>query len=191
MHTLLKNIISAPSEQAVDRAAALFYSRSLKKGQTVLRQNDIWSKAYLIETGLLRMHVIGFDGKEFNKSFHFEGALICPLTAEMEQQPSLFAITALEASRIWEAPVAEFRSVLGEYELWETLHTRLLERLISQKLQREYDLLTLDGTSRYLKLCQTEPKLVARVPVAQLAGYLGLTDVSLSRIRRGLKHLPD
>ncbi|OZG70022.1 hypothetical protein BTA51_28250 [Hahella sp. CCB-MM4] len=185
--TILQRAIAIPDKQALADIEALFQHRSLKKGQTLLHQGDLWTRAFAIESGLLRMHVIDPNGKEFNKNFHLEGTLICPLTTDMEKKPSLFAVTALENSVIWEAPVIDFRSVLGDYGLWEPLRTRLLERLLNDKLQREYDLLTLDGTSRYQNFCHSQSSLAARIPLAQLASYLGLTDVSLSRIRRGLK----
>ncbi len=187
LHTILRDFLSFPYEEVVADIEALFQLRSLKKGQTLLQQNDLWTRAFIVESGLLRMHVIDLNGREFNKSFHFEGALIFPLTTEMEGKPSLFAITALESSKIWEAPVARFRTILDEHGVWEPLHTRFLKRVVNEKIQREYDFLTLDGTSRYLKFCESHPQLADRIPLAHLASYLGLTDVSLSRIRRSLK----
>jgi hypothetical protein len=70
--------------------------------------------------------------------------------------------------------------------LWEPLRAELRGRLLDQKLRREHDLLTLNGSSRYRQLCEDSPQLAARIPLVHLASYLGLTDVSLSRIRRRL-----
>ena len=61
----------------------------------------------------------------------------------------------------------------------------MLARLVSHKLQREHDLLTLDARRRYAAFVAREPQLAERVPLLHLASYLGITDVSLSRIRRG------
>ena len=44
--------------------------------------------------------------------------------------------------------------------------------------------LTLDARRRYAAFCAREPQLAERVPLLHLASYLGITDVSLSRIRR-------
>ena len=187
MRTIIENALSSEDGNVIDSVVALFQPRTLDKGETLLHQGDTWSQAFVIDRGLVRMHLIGSDGKDFNKNFLPEGALFCPITAEMENQPSLFAISALEASFIWQAPVSALRSMLEKHDLWEPLRSELLARLVNQKLQREHDLLTLDGKSRYRQLCQSQPHLAARVPVAHLASYLGLTDVSLSRIRRQLK----
>lgn len=187
LRTIIENALTSENAQAVEAVVALFQSRAYEKGASLLHQGDSWDHAFVVEQGIVRMHLIGRDGKDFNKNFHGEGALICPLTKEMEKQPSLFAISALEKSVIWHAPMLGFRRILREYGLWEPLRGALLARLVNQKLQREHDLLTLDGTSRYRQLCRNHPELASRVPVAHLASYLGLTDVSLSRIRRQLK----
>ncbi len=187
MHLLLDHALQVGSPQALASAASLFESHTHDKGAVLLHQGAIWDKAFLVEHGLIRMHLLGRDGKEFNKSFHAEGALICPITTDMECAPSLFAISVIEASVIWQAPATALRTGLAQSGAWESLRSKLMERLLTHKLQREHDLLTLDGTTRYQHLCQAHPQLAARVPLAHLASYLGLTDVSLSRIRRQLK----
>lgn len=163
--------------------------RKCKKGEALLNQGDVWNTAFFVESGLIRMHILGPDGKDYNKSFWSEGRVIFPITREMEGMPSLFSISALEESVIWHVHISELRTCLQSQKLWEPLRAELLERLLNQKQQREFDLLTLDGKARYQKFCSSEPELAARVPLAHLASYLALTDVSLSRIRRQLKEL--
>jgi CRP-like cAMP-binding protein len=175
---------TAPQRAAL---APLFRRHACAKGEGLLVQGRVWSDALLIEQGLLRLYFVRHDGREFNKNFFVEGALFCPLTPAMWEQPSLFAIGALEAGVVWRADAAAVRRCLQAQGVWEPLQGRLLERLVTHKLQREHDLLTLDGLRRYEAFCAREPWLAGRVPLNQLASYLGLTDVSLSRIRRSLR----
>lgn len=181
---LLERALPACPPQARTALAPLFRRRTCTKGEGLLVQGDRWSDALLIERGLLRLCFVRRDGREFNKNFFAEGALICPLTPAMCDDPSLFAIVALDAGVVWRADAAAFRRALDDHGAWQALQRVLLERLITHKLQREHDLLTLDGRSRYDAFCRREPLLAERVPLGQLATYLGLTDVSLSRIRR-------
>lgn len=187
MRLLLEHALQLGNAEALNAAQLLFESRTHKKGSVLLHQGDVWDKAFLVERGLIRMHLLGRDGKEFNKSFHAEGTIICPITPSMEVEPSLFAISVMEASVVWQVSTAALRSCLAEAGAWEPLRSKLMERLLTHKLQREHDLLTLDGSTRYQRLCQTQPHLAVRVPLVHLASYLGVTDVSLSRIRRQLK----
>lgn len=174
-------------EAALEQALSLFSARRVDKGKPVLCQGERWAHAMFVERGILRMYFVDRDGKEFNKNFHAEGALICAITEAMAQQPSLFGIAAVEATRLWVAPADGLRALLDAAGKWAPLRAHLLEVLVTHKLQREHDLLALAGAQRYAQFCATNPQLADRLPLAQLATYLGLTNVSLSRIRRKLR----
>ncbi|MEZ5535578.1 MAG: hypothetical protein R3F02_08125 [Thiolinea sp.] len=70
----------------------------------------------LIESGLVRMHFLRNDGREFNKNFFTENQLLCPLTPLMLTSASLFGITCIEASRIWRCPMPAFTGALSATE---------------------------------------------------------------------------
>ena len=184
LHRALDPVVPGVAASAVAALAPQFGAVELARGATLLRQGERWRWALLIERGLVRMHFVRRDGREFNKNFFAEGALICPLTPAMWGAPSLFGITCIEATRVWRCDEALFREALQRHGAWPTLQRELLERLLTGKLQREHDLLALDGRRRYEAFCQRFPALAERVPLVHLATYLGLTDVSLSRLRR-------
>ncbi len=191
VRALIEKVLLTKDPRILVSMVPLFQPRTHKKGEVLLNQGEVWSKAFFIERGIIRMHIIGREGKDFNKSFYAEGTMVFPITQEMEEQPSPFNISALEHSVVWHAHISDLRTGLESQGLWEPLRAELLGRLLSQKLQREYDLLTLDGKARYQKFCENKPELAARLPLAHLASYLGLTDVSLSRIRRQLKKVQE
>ncbi|MBK6866973.1 MAG: Crp/Fnr family transcriptional regulator [Burkholderiales bacterium] len=179
------------ADDALARAAADFAPKRLDKGQPLLRHGDVWRHVLWIERGALRLYFTRSDGREFNKNFFLEGALLCPLTPAMWGEPSLFEIGALEPGVVWRADAASWRARLDAVGAWEPLRTDLLARLVSHKLQREHDLLTLDARRRYAAFCAREPGIAERIALGHLASYLGITDVSLSRIRRHAGAVPD
>ncbi|MBT9486857.1 MAG: Crp/Fnr family transcriptional regulator [Rubrivivax sp.] len=164
-----------------------FSPQTLARNAPLLRPGEAWSAALLIQTGLVRMHFLRRDGREFNKNFFAEGALICPLTPAMWGAPSLFGISSIEPTTVWRCDAQRLRQTLDRHGAWAPLQRELLMRLLTGKLQREHDLLALDGRQRYQAFCERFPHLATRVPLLHLATYLGMTDVSLSRLRRGLK----
>lgn len=165
----------------------LFVRKPIDKGAVLLRAGQIWSSAWAVEAGILRMYFLRKDGREFNKSFHLESSFVLPITTAMRSEPSLFYVSAVEAMTVWTAPAKEVVDELRKLGQWTRLQNHLLSQLLTAKLAREHDLLTLDAKRRYQKLCAEQPDLVRRVPLSMLATYLGITDVSLSRIRRGVK----
>jgi len=185
---VLADILPGAPAACIDAAAASlaphFQARQVPRRQPVLRQGELWNRALLVDSGLIRMHFVDRDGHEFNKNFFAEGSLVCPIAPAMWLAPSLFGISTIEPTRLWAADATLLRTRLGAPGLWRDLQCELLARLLTGKLQREHDLLALDGRQRYDAFCRRQPGLAARVPLKHLASYLGLTDVSLSRLRR-------
>lgn len=164
-----------------------FRLRACRPGELMVRQGERWTEAFFVENGLLRVHTAEPDGKDHTKSFWPEGTMVLPLTPAMQEQPSAFMLSAMEASRVWQAPWALLREALDAKALWQPVCSVMMARLLHQKQQREHTLLALNGRERYLRLCRQQPELAQRVPLVHLASYLGLTDVSLSRIRRQIR----
>ena len=183
LHALQAALPALPAS-AAHALAGNFAPMRADKGMPLLRQGETWRHVLWIERGALRLYFTRRDGREFNKNFYLDGALLCPLTPATWAAPSQFEIGALEATTVWRADAARWRTQLHALDQWEPLRTELLARLVSHKLQREHDLLTLDARRRYAAFCAREPQLAERVPLLHLASYLGITDVSLSRIRR-------
>lgn len=72
----------------------------------------MWDKAFFVERGMIRMHMIGPDGRDFNTSFWAEGSMVFPITADMQEQAVRFNISALEDCGVWHAPLCDFRTGL-------------------------------------------------------------------------------
>lgn len=159
-------------DAAARQLAPLFLPQAMARGAALVSPGDRWAQAYLVDQGLLRLYFLRRDGREFNKNFIPDGTLVCPLTPAMWDEPSLFGIACIERTHLWRCDAARWRHALDARGLWGPL-------------QREHDLLALDGRQRYETFCRRMPALAGRVPLLHLASYLGLTDVSLSRLRRG------
>lgn len=187
LQMLVASILKTRDPQLLVSRVPSFKSQRFKKGEVLLRQGAIWGRVYFVQHGIIRTHITDREGADFNNSFYSEGMMLLPLTPELEARPSLFNISTVEPSAVWHVPITEFRERLSAQALWEPLRVELLGRLLSRKLQREFDLLTLDGRARYEKFCQAQPELAKRLPLIHIASYLGLTNVSLSRFRRQLK----
>jgi len=100
--------------------------------------------------------------------------------------PLLYGIEALEDSTVLAAPVAHFSALMDADPTFERLGRKLAELILARKERRTRAFLLQSATERYLDLERQRPDLLQRVPLFHLASYLGVTDVHLSRLRRGL-----
>ena len=70
---------------------------------------------------------------------------------------------------------------------WEHIIQKITNKALAQKLERVSPLVSQDATTRYLEFMEKYPTLVNRIPLSYIASYLGITQQSLSRIRKNIR----
>lgn len=141
------------------------------KGQIVQRKGELNSKAYQVESGLLRSYAIDEKGKEHIFMFAPEGWLIADNVPP--DQPTDLFIDALEDSVIIQR--------VKDFDLEPEIQ-KLIKRLsILQK--RVIMLMSTPAVERYKHFIKTYPDIVQRVPQRMIASYLGITPQALSTLR--------
>ena len=165
--------------------AEAFDEREVPARSPVALPGSAAHEVLFVVRGLLRFYYPA-DGRESNKAFVAQGEFAGALAAAGLGVPILYGIEALEASVVLAAPVARWSALLDREPAFERLGRKLAEFILMRKERRARGLLTQDATARYLAFCDARPDLVQRVPLYHVASYLGVSDVHLSRVRRGL-----
>ncbi len=158
--------------------------REYKKKQMLLYACDNVSEIYFITKGLVRYFYLTDTGKEFNKSFIKENNFAGSISAIALNRPSRFFIQAIEDTKALALPIALISECYERHPSWERLGRRLAERTALQKELREAAFLLDSAESRYLQFLEEFPDIPRRIPQYHIASYLGITEVSLSRIRK-------
>lgn len=157
-----------------------------RKGDVLFGQHAAPANLFFIEHGLVKVFYETRDGKEFIKSFIREGQIIGSLQALFADKPNSFSVVALEDCVVREIPKMHLLGVAGENSELQALMNEQLLLLAMKKEQREYELLCLSAEERYQLFCHSEAELAARLTQVDIARYLGITPVALSRIRKRL-----
>jgi CRP-like cAMP-binding protein len=153
------------------------------KGDVIFGQGDNSDSLYFVQTGLLKAYYVTADGKEFVKSFLKETDVIGNLTALMLDDGCSFTLICLEPSSLIRVPFGDLlKRAAIDLAIANDL-IRMLARLAVKKERREYEFLCLSAEERYSLLKRTAPELLERVMQNDIARYLGITPVALSRIR--------
>lgn len=160
---------------------------SVSKGEHVLQLDEVPMNIYFCIRGLFRMYYITEDGKEFNKSFCAEDDFITSYGALLTGRPSTFSIEALEDSKLVTIPYDLMLTLFEREVHWERLGRKLAENLYVKKEQKERQFLVHSADERYRLFLQEYPGLENRIPQYHISSYLGITPVSLSRIRKSRK----
>jgi CRP-like cAMP-binding protein len=156
----------------------------LRPREYAFRENETQPFVYRVRQGLLKQFYTSVDGNEWIKSFTAEGDLFACAFGLLRKSPSTFSSQAIEPSIVERIEFGVIERLATESLEWQTLLRLAVEQLALLKLQRERDLLTLSAEELYREFISKQPGLVERVPQRDLAAYLGLTPVGLSRIIR-------
>lgn len=184
--SLFDRIAGHPLAQA-ERLAEAIQVRSLKPGDAVFHQDEPHPFVYVIDSGLVKLTYLRADGEEWIKSFSVEGRLFASLSALLPGGRATFSAVAVEACRLERIPFQTLQSLADTDLGWSRMIRIALMTLAERKERRERQFLTLAPEERYRSVLVEEPELVTRVPQKDLAGYLGITPVGLSRIARRVR----
>jgi len=157
--------------------------RNYNKGEVLFSQGELCKDLYFIVKGLVKVFYLTSDGREFVKSFITEDAPITSLRSLILGETSSFTVICLEPSAVIQLDFQALMSfVTTDLEMSISLNEALF-KLAIKKEKREYEFLCLSAQERYKMLKEKSPHLVERVSQADIARYLGITPVALSRIR--------
>lgn len=155
-------------------------------GTHLFRQGDPDSSLYLVRSGLLKAYYLSSDGKENIKSFISPGGTIGSLSANHADGLCTFNLVCLKPS---EVVCVNFQSLYEARQHDLELSTDIIDFLLGfarKKERREFELLCLSAEERYRQLLEKAPDLLELVTQDQIARYLGMTPVGLSRIKKRL-----
>ncbi len=164
---------------------------SLAKTTHLIRQGDTTQYCYFLSSGLLKGYYLTEDGKEFIKTFFKEGTLLGSLRSAHESIPSPFSMISIEACELIRFDLSELQAqAKTDLELSNQL-VEFLIKLAAKKERREFEFLTLSAEERFISFQNQDPDLLNRVTQNDIARYIGITPVALSRIRKRILKITD
>ncbi len=132
-------------------------------------------------------HFYTRDGEEKTTYFYFENSLTGPYVSCITGKPSLISFEALADTKLLVFPYVVMQKLYAQSHTWEKFGRVLAEYLAMGLEDRMVGLLMLSPEERYVQLLQSnKQKIMERIPQHLIANYLGVTPVSLSRIRNRL-----
>jgi len=149
----------------------------------LVKEGAVAKKLFYIESGCCRSFFHDADGKEVTMNFGFDGIFICSMETIISDEPSWYSVETLEPTVAYSIPLSKFKELKSNKAGLRLFFTEYLEiRLLHyQKLfvSRIKD----SPEKRYRELLAEHPEIIRRVPQHYIASFLGITSVSLSRIR--------
>lgn len=137
---------------------------------------------YFIQSGAARIYYFK-DKIEITESFVFEHNILARVESLFSGRPSKKAIELIEPSEIIGIDSIKLFRLYDSYPGIERLFRKIFESAFVESVRRTESIQFHTAEERYRSLLTEKPDILKRVPLKHIASYLGITQVSLSRIR--------
>ena len=174
------------SKDEFNLVTTFFTPKKLRKRQYILQAGDICKWLIFLERGCLRLYSLDDDGKEHVLWLAIEGWWMTDLVSFQEQMPSSKNIDALEDSELLLMSPESLEKLSTAVPKWDRYFREITDKEFRVALTRLSDFVGASAEDRYLNFLDLYPDIFQRIPLHQIASYLGITPQSLSRIRRDL-----
>lgn len=164
-----------------------------KSTELALRKEDYFSEAgkiakqvgFIID-GILRVYYFNNKGEEITKYFIDENNFVVDLDSFDNKIPSSEYVQAVTDCKLIVFSKQNWDDIANTIVGWESIVNKIVKKSLIQKIERRSPLVSEDATTRYLEFIDKYPQLINRIPLSYLASYLGITQSSLSRIRKNI-----
>lgn len=156
----------------------------VKKGDYFLREGKVANHYWFIQSGLVRSYAIDPSGKDISTNFYAGGDLLIDWPSFFMRQPIRENIQAITDCVCWQLDFNTFQNLFHSIEAFrEQGRANLVKSYFTLK-NHTISIIADQAKERYLKLIKEKPELSQNVSLKHLASYLGITDTSLSRLRK-------
>lgn len=163
---------------------SLAKTRKIAAGEVYIDINVTYHKVAYIKSGLIRAYHLKENGEERTLLLRWENQFIASADTIVFEKPSRFIYHALEDTVIMELDFIKAQHIIDNNPRLSAKRNTFILGILAESMERVESFVLLSPEERYLKLVHDKPDIVNRVPNKYLATLLGITPVSLSRIRK-------
>lgn len=154
-----------------------------RRGDYFLREGQRGSSYFVLNKGLIRAYFNKND-REVNSWFGEENQIYCSILPVYMHQPSFENIQFLEDSEIYALNSDDLDQLYLIHPELNLIGRKMAEEVCVVLEERITSLHTESAAERYHSLIKQQPNLLKRISLGHIASYLGITQETLSRIRR-------
>jgi len=160
-----------------------------KKGDFLLQKGHVANAYQCVEKGLIRSYVYDYNGNDITTGFIGKNEIAIDVVSLFNRVPSVEYYQALTDCDCYLIDFEKFQllyhSIIGLNEWGRAWMSKSLFEL----KQRSIAMITDSASERYKALETQHPQILQQAPLKFIASYLGITDSSLSRIRKELSRV--
>ena len=183
LENYIQSILPMSSEKA-KLIAEKFELVEIKNNTIVLAENKTPKATYILETGFIRSFTIDTNGNEITTNIFSPFCFVNDFLSFFKQKPSSENFESLTNCILWKMNYEDVQKNFHSIPEFREFGRMMLIMNYSNLKERMLGMIKNSAEQRYLNLMKQNPDILKNIPLKILASYLGITDTSLSRIRK-------
>lgn len=172
-----------PLANAVE-ITGLFSKKEFFKNDFMLKEGRTCNEYYYLESGFVRVYTFDPDGNDVTTAFAHSNQIVCELFSFFKRIPSGENIQCLTDCTAWFITFDQLQTIFHAMPQFREFGRTILINEYASLKQRTLFTIRKTAEERYAHLLDTNPDIFQYAQLKNIASYLGITDTSLSRIRR-------
>ena len=172
------------NKQQIDLILSKVEERSIEKDSYFSEAGKIPRSVAFVLEGIFRVCYFNNKGEEITKYFIDEHNFAVDINSYTYGVPSSEYIQAVVKTKILVFSRRALDELSDTIVPWDSMIGKIMSKALIEKVNRISPMMTEDAKTRYIEFMNRFPSLANRIPLNYLASYIGITQSSLSRIRR-------
>jgi CRP-like cAMP-binding protein len=181
----IQGMLPMPTDKA-EQISSYYHLKTFAKNEYLTKEGNVCRHSFFVEDGFFRSYVTDVEGNEVTLDFYGKDGFANDFLSFFRRIPATENIQALTECTTWATTFEDLQICFHTIPEFREFGRLLLVTNYGRLRSRMLGMIQLTAEQRYLNLIQSQPDIFQNAPLKMIATYLGVTDTSLSRIRKDL-----
>ncbi|HET6538837.1 MAG TPA: Crp/Fnr family transcriptional regulator [Chryseolinea sp.] len=172
------------SLKAAEEIAETFSPKSVKKSEFLFKEGRVCNDYYFLESGFIRAFAYNTEGNDVTTNFYSSNQVVFEVASFFNRTPLKENYQALVDCEGWFITYEQLNKLFHSMQEFRDFGRSILVKGFSALKIRMLAMITETAEQRYDALLKSNPEIFKHAALKYIASYLGITDTSLSRIRK-------
>src|ERR1700744_3035546 len=183
---------SSLNDRDISDSRPFWKARKMNKGDFFNMQKMVCNDLGLVVKGIFRIYYQDPNAEEYKNIYFFsENQFVVSFRSFVSRNPCWYYIEAMEDSEISFISYKDLNSLYETHANWGKFGRLLAESFFNIAQTRTEEFIFFSHEERYIRLLKQHPHIIERIPAYHISSYLGITNPSLSRIRKRIESKKD
>lgn len=172
------------SEKKAQEIADRFHEKTIAKNDFLVQEGKICNEFYFLDNGFVWSYTYDVNGEDVTTNFYSSKQVVCEMFSFFKQRATKENFQALTECNTWYISFTELQIAFHSMPEFREFGRSMLVTAYADLKQRMLSMVQDTAEERYNLLIESSPDIFQNAPLKYIASYLGVTNTSLSRIRK-------